>query len=102
MTFEQGELVHHQTSRLRLWQNAQRRLQGSTLQQPNGVPVQAKQLSHVQCGKALAGLNNRLGQTPRHAGIAVQPTDGLHTFTAITTANTPEQHAEAHRTAENR
>ncbi|MNR05459.1 hypothetical protein D3C85_1214920 [compost metagenome] len=42
MTFEQRELVHHQASRLRLRQKAQRCLQGSTFQQPNGVPMQPK------------------------------------------------------------
>ncbi|AKK01321.1 hypothetical protein VM99_25895 [Pseudomonas chlororaphis] len=64
--------------------------------------MQPEQLSHVQCGEAFAGLNDRLGQTARHAGIAVQPTDGLHAFTAVTTAHPPEQHAQAYRTTENR
>ncbi|MNN42298.1 hypothetical protein D3C81_1564690 [compost metagenome] len=62
--------------------------------------MQPKQLSHVQRGQALAGLNDRLRQAARHAGIAIQPTDGFHTFAAITAANTSEQHAETHRTAE--
>ncbi|MNP22860.1 hypothetical protein D3C76_1155480 [compost metagenome] len=62
--------------------------------------MQPEQLSHVFCGQTLAGLNDRLRQAARHAGIAIQPTDGFHTFAAITAANTSEQHAETHRTAE--
>ncbi|MNT41858.1 hypothetical protein D3C72_1782400 [compost metagenome] len=63
--------------------------------------MQSKHLGHVQGGKALAGLNDRLGQAARHAGIAIQPTDGLHAFSTVAAANTPEQNAEAHRATEN-
>ena len=47
-------------------------------------------------------MNDCLCQTPRHAGIAIQPTDSLHAFATITAADPPEQHAEAYRTTENR
>ncbi|MNL54693.1 hypothetical protein D3C87_1780440 [compost metagenome] len=55
----------------------------------------------MQRGQAFAGLNDRLGQTARHAGIAVQPTDRFHAFATVATPDTPKQHAEAHRTAKN-
>lgn len=74
-------------------------MQGSTLQQPDGVPMQPKQLSHMECGKTLASLNDRLCQTPRHAGIAIEPTDRLHAFATVTTPDTAKQNAEAHSSA---
>src|SRR5881394_3167597 len=61
MTFEQREFIHDQAPWLRLWQSTQRRLQGSTLQQPNAAPMQPEQLSHMQRGQAFAGLNDGLG-----------------------------------------
>jgi hypothetical protein len=58
-------------------------------------------MGDVQGGKALAGLNDRIGQAARHAGIAIQPTDGLHAFAAVAAANPPEQNAEAYCATEN-
>ena len=100
MTFVQCELVHYQASRLRLRQITQHRLQGSTLQQPNGAPMQGEHLGHVQGWKALAGQNDRIGQAARLAGIAIQPTDGFHAFATVAAANPPEQNAEAYSATE--
>ncbi|MNY48733.1 hypothetical protein D3C86_1840880 [compost metagenome] len=64
--------------------------------------MQSEHLSHVQRGKALAGLNDGTGQAARHARITIQPADGFHTFATVAAANPPEQHTEAHRATENR
>ena len=63
--------------------------------------MQAKHLRHVQRWKALARLNDGLCQAPGHAGIAIQPTNGLHALATIAATNAPEQNAQAHRMAEN-
>jgi hypothetical protein len=36
-----------------------------------------------------------IGLAARHAGVATQPTAGLHALPTITTINTPEQNAQA-------
>ncbi|MNW14389.1 hypothetical protein D3C71_2126010 [compost metagenome] len=58
--------------------------------------MQAEHLGHVQRWKAFAGLDDRFGQAASHASIAIQPTDSLHAFAAVTTADSPEQNTEAH------
>jgi hypothetical protein len=63
--------------------------------------MQPKHLGHVQSGKALAGLDNRIGQAACHTHIAIQPTDSLHAFATFGAANTPEQDAQTYRATYN-
>jgi hypothetical protein len=59
------------------------------------VSQQSKHLRHVQRGKALTSLNDRLCQTPLYADIAIEPIDRFRSFTAMAKINAPEQNAEA-------
>ncbi|MNY69391.1 hypothetical protein D3C86_2073250 [compost metagenome] len=61
MAFVERKFVHHQATWLRFGQGVQLLSQAASLQLPNGVPVQAKQLGDVTNRQLAAPMRDRIG-----------------------------------------